>query len=85
MAMNSFHVTEDQARQLAEALFPPTNYLVRLRNRMHERGFPYDDPLYVLVSSAYEAVNHLRLHVNNMSCTGTWQPYAPPDGGQAGS
>jgi hypothetical protein len=65
-AMNSFHVTKEQARQLAEALFPPTNFLLRLRNRMHERGFPHDDPLYVLVCDAYEAVNHLRLHVNNL-------------------
>jgi hypothetical protein len=43
---------------------------------MHERGFPQDDPLYVLVSNAHEAVNRLPLHVNNMSCSGAWQPSA---------
>jgi hypothetical protein len=77
MAMNSLNITKDQARRIAAALYPPTNYLVRLRNRMHERGFPQDDPLFVLVGNAYEALNHLRLYVNNLSCSGTWQPSKP--------
>jgi hypothetical protein len=55
-------------------LFPPTNYLIRRRDRMHERGFPHDDPLYVLVCDAYEALNRLRLHVHNLSCEGTGRP-----------
>jgi hypothetical protein len=38
--MNSLNITKDQARKIAGAHYPPTNYLVRLRNRMHERGFP---------------------------------------------
>jgi hypothetical protein len=79
--MNSLNITKDQARKIAAALYPPTNYLVRLRNRMHERVFPHDDPLYRLVCDAYEAMNRLRLHVNNLSCSGTWQPSAPPVGG----
>ena len=83
--MNSLNITKDQARKIAGALYPPTNYLVRLRNRMHGRGFPQDDPLYRLVCEAYEAMNRLRLHVNNLSCSGTWQPTKPSDGGSAGS
>jgi hypothetical protein len=54
-----------------------TNYLVRLRNRMHERGFPHDDPMYLLVCSAHEALNHLRLHVTYLACDGAGRPSMP--------
>jgi hypothetical protein len=32
--MNSNHVTKSQADQINDALYPPTNYLIRLRDRM---------------------------------------------------
>jgi hypothetical protein len=37
--MNQFNITK-----VGAALFPQVNYLIRLRNRMHARGFPHDDP-----------------------------------------
>jgi hypothetical protein len=83
-AMNSFSFTKDQARQLAEALFAPTNNLVRLRNRMHERGFPHDDPLYVLVCDAYERMQQLSMHVHYLSCDGVGRPSRRPDDERSG-
>jgi hypothetical protein len=72
--MNSNHVTKAQAGKISEALHPPTNYLIRLRDRMHERGFPHDDPLYVLVCDAYDALNRLRFELHSMSASGTGRP-----------
>jgi hypothetical protein len=51
--MDRSDVTKAQAAKIGEALFPPTNYLVRLRKRMEQLGFPFDDPLYVLVCAAH--------------------------------
>jgi hypothetical protein len=76
--MNSVHVTKAQARHLEHELFPPTNYLIRLRNRMHERGFPHDDPLYQRVCEAYEAMNTLRMHVHYLAADGAGRPSTPP-------
>jgi hypothetical protein len=58
-------VTKAQAKQVREALYRPTNYLVRLRRRMELRGFPPNDPLYVLVSKAFDALQHLGMHVHH--------------------
>jgi hypothetical protein len=61
-------VTKAQAAKLNKALYPPTNYLVRLRRRMERLGFPFNDPLYMLVCAAHEAVNRLRLGAHYLSC-----------------
>jgi hypothetical protein len=78
------HVTKAQAARIGEALFPPTNYLIRLRNRMHACGFPHDDPLYQLVCKAYDAMNTLRMHVHHLAAEGAGRPSMPPPGESAG-
>ena len=60
--MTENDVKRSQADKIYIALFLPTNYLVRPRRRMNELAFPPDDPLFVLVCAAYEALNPLRNH-----------------------
>jgi hypothetical protein len=66
--MNRNDVQQWQAAKISTALFPATNYLVRLRRRMEQLGFPPNDTLYLLVCTAHEAVNRLRLDANYLSC-----------------
>jgi hypothetical protein len=66
--MNRNNVTKEQAARISKALFPTTNYLIRLRKRMEQRGFSFDDPLYLLVCAAHEAVNRLRLDTHYLAC-----------------
>jgi hypothetical protein len=47
---------------------PCLSYLSRLRTRMERTGFPPDDPLLQLVNKAYDAVQHLAVHVHYLSC-----------------
>jgi hypothetical protein len=68
--MNHTDITKEQAKEIAQALFPPVNYLARLRRRMEQRGFPHADPLYVRVCAAHEEVNRLRLEVHYLGCDG---------------
>jgi hypothetical protein len=63
-------ITKGQAKQIAAALFPPVNYVARLRRRMEQRGFPHADPLYLSVCAAHEAMNRLRLEVHYLACDG---------------
>jgi hypothetical protein len=49
-----------QAKRICQALYPATNYMMRLRRRMEQRGFPPNDALYLQVCAAHEAVNRLR-------------------------
>jgi hypothetical protein len=63
-----------QAKAICKALYPGANYLIHLRRRMEERGFPPVDNLYKLVCAAYEAVNHLANTTHHMSCGGTEAP-----------
>jgi hypothetical protein len=72
--MNRSDLKKSQARKISESLFPATNYLIRLRHRMEELAFPYDDPLYLLVCQAHDAVNRLRLDTHRLSCDGMGCP-----------
>ena len=47
-----------QARRINRALWPAFNDFYRLR-RMEKVGFRHDDPFYLLVSSAYDAMHRL--------------------------
>jgi hypothetical protein len=67
-------VTKTQAAKLSKALYPPTNYLARLRRRMERLGFPPRDPLFMLVDAAYEALLRLGHHVHYLSCDGVGEP-----------
>jgi hypothetical protein len=57
-----------QAARISKALFPGTNYLVRLRRRMEQVGIPPNAPLFVLVNAAFLAMQHLGVHVHYLSC-----------------
>ena len=58
-----------QAKRISEALFPATNYLIRLRRRMEQRGFPPDEPLYREVCAAYDAIHRLGMSMHYLSVT----------------
>ena len=57
--MNINEVTKAQAKTLMAGLFPGGHYLATLKERMVKAGFPHDDPLFVLVSKAYDAEREL--------------------------
>jgi len=57
-----------QAEQVNKALYPLANYLVRLRSRMEKVGFLPDDPVFLLVAKAQDAVQHLRVELHYRSC-----------------
>ena len=66
--MNSSSITREQAEKLSAAIREHLGYLVRLRTRMELRGFPSDDPLYLLVCRAFDAVHRLSVELHYMSC-----------------
>jgi len=55
-----------QAEPIAKALYPGANYLARLRNWM-EKLFPPDDPLFLKVVAAYDAIHVLRMEMQYKS------------------
>jgi hypothetical protein len=72
--MTRHDVTKAQAAKLSKALYPPTNYLARLRRRMVQSRFPPHDPLFLLADAAYEALLRLCHHVHYLSCDGVGEP-----------
>ena len=72
--MTQNDVKRSQAGKIYNALFPLGNYLVRLRDRMQELGFPPDDPFFALACKAYEATNRLANHAHLLSCSGAYAP-----------
>ncbi len=63
-------VSKEQAKLLMAGLYPGTNYLARLRERMEKAGFRPSDPLFVLVSDAYDAQSKLYGKVCWLAATG---------------
>ena len=57
--MESANLTLAQRRALQEQLSPMLAYLNKLRHRMQNKGFPLDDPLWVLVSQAQATMQNL--------------------------
>jgi hypothetical protein len=49
-------VTRDECRALNNKLQPMLGYVNKLRQRMQDKGFPLDDPLWLSVSSAQRAM-----------------------------
>jgi hypothetical protein len=72
--MKKQDITKEQAAQLSKQMFGPMNFLWRLRERMEKRGFPHNDPLYVLVCEAYTAMHKLSVSVHYLSCDGAGEP-----------
>ncbi len=63
-----------QAECIANGLYPGMNYLSRLRNRM-EKLFPPDDPLFLKVVAAPDAMKVLGMEMHYQSCkTGVGRP-----------
>jgi hypothetical protein len=65
--MTSDDLTAEQASRLYDELFRHVNYLLRLRKRMEDLRFERDDPLYMAVSEAYDAVWRLRQQAHGLS------------------
>jgi hypothetical protein len=61
------HVTQDEARVLAEAVRRRTRNLIQLRERMEETGRK-TDPLYAAVKPAHEAMHALWVRCHHRSC-----------------
>ena len=61
------HVTQDEARIVAEAVHKQVGYLHRLRERM-EKGHRKDDPLYALVGQAHDAAHRLWVGCHYRGC-----------------
>jgi hypothetical protein len=66
--MDSSKLTTEQAARLSKSLYPHLNYLCRMRRRMELIGFPPGDPLFLLVSRAYDSLQQLSVEVHYMSC-----------------
>ena len=62
--MDLSDLTPQQAQELAERLRPTLGYLVRLTNRMQQRGWAANDPAYAAAWAARDAMHELcvRLH-----------------------
>ena len=60
-----------QAERIAKALYPGANYLARLRNRM-EKLFPPEDPLFLKVVAAQEAVRALSIEMHYSRARPAW-------------
>jgi hypothetical protein len=57
--MDSKDLTTAQAQAISKSLFHSLNDLYRLKSRMERVGFKPDDPLFVKVKAAYDAVFNL--------------------------
>ena len=76
--MESDKLRPDQAAALSRGIAPGLRHLAPLRTRMERAGFPPDDPLFRLVAKAYDAVQHLSVHVHYLSCqSGVGKPGSP--------
>src|SRR5262249_8197849 len=72
--MNSADITPAQAAIVNKSIRRHLNYLYRLKSRMEKVGFKPDDPLFVKVKAAYDAVFDLsiELHWRYKSCDVTY-------------
>jgi hypothetical protein len=71
--MQSNDLTREQAKALQDRLDPMLAYLNKLRHRMQNKGFPLDDPLWLTVSKAQEALMQL---MTELRC-GTYRTRRP--------
>ena len=61
-------LTREQVEALLASVRRQIRYLGRLRDRMNQRGFPPDDPLYVAATGAFNAVHALSVEVHCLTC-----------------
>ena len=73
--MKSEDIVTWQAKVMRKNLEGSLRYLYRLMRRMEKKGFPPDDPLFVKVSAAYDAMLSLCVSLHYLSCSsGVWKP-----------
>jgi hypothetical protein len=64
-----------QAAKMRDALHAATNYLVRMKERMHQRRFPPQDRLYLLVCKTHADLQELSMRLHYISCgSGVGEP-----------
>jgi hypothetical protein len=68
--MDSSQVTRRQAQAIKSRVEEMRDYLYRLRIRMSKRGFPPDDPLYMLVVEAQQSIGELYMDCCNRAYGG---------------
>ena len=67
--MDSSQIKPEQAMRLCASLRGSMAYLLKLRQRMEELGFPPDDPLYRATTHAQQAIQDLHVRAHYCSCT----------------
>ena len=68
--MDSKDLTTAQAQAIRKSLFRLANYLYRLKSPMERVRFKPDDPLFVKVKAAYDAVFDLSIDLHYRGCSG---------------
>ena len=77
--MKADQLTRAQCRAIKAKIESMRDYLHRLRTRMAKRGFPPDDPMYLLVLQAQQGVGELFMDVAARSYSGPIDvPKSPP-------
>jgi hypothetical protein len=54
-------LSNEQCRQVVDALFPLANYICRLKTRFQRRRLRHDDPLSVATAEVQDALQRLRM------------------------
>ena len=72
--MESKSLTDEQIAALKETVRRQLRFLGRVRDRMNHLSFPPSDPLYVLVTQAWNAMQALHVELHYMGCkSGVWR------------
>jgi hypothetical protein len=66
--MRSDELTTEQAELLRDALARHVRLLDRLMDRMNQRGFPTDDPVFIAAIRAQNAMYGLLMAVHYAGC-----------------
>ena len=66
--MTSNDLTREQVEALLASVRRQLRYLGKLRDRMNQRGFPPNDPLFVATTGAFNAVHALRVELHYLTC-----------------
>ncbi len=68
--MKATGLTQDQARAIYQRLQPMVGFLLKLQERMEQRGFERDDKFFRLAKRAYDATHELFLEAHHLSSSG---------------
>jgi hypothetical protein len=70
VAMGSNNLKPWQAQIIGKSLGRHLNHVYRLKSRIERVGFKSDDPLFVKVKAAYDAVFDLSIDLRYRGCSG---------------